>query len=172
MPSEIRDLYTRFYFPYLTFADYAYTLSRCIPNQPLEYRMKIENLRMDQLIAAYRNLRERRDAAKAAFTKEQKPTLDLMQQIEGEVHRRFNVDGANNFSCNAGTACRVTDTSVKVENWPAFFAWVIETQSYDMLEQRAAKTAVTAFVEEKHEVPPGLSIKKDESISIRAPRRG
>lgn len=134
--------------------------------------MDITTLKNDQLIGVYRKLRERRDEAKKAFTESQKPTLELMERIEGELMLRMQDTGTNTFSCDTGTAYRVTNTTVSVKDWSAFLPYVLETQQYDMLERRAAKSAVVEFVDEHKELPPGLAMTQVDEVNIRAPKGG
>lgn len=134
--------------------------------------MELKSLRDDQLIAVYRKLRANRDAAKKRFVEEQKPGLDLMENIEGEVGRRLAERGSTSVSCETGVAYTKIDTTVKTEDWPAFFSFMQKNNEWGLIEQRAAKTPVMEWVEEKKETPPGLSIVRETKVIINAPRRG
>lgn len=133
---------------------------------------QLKSLKVDQLIAVYRKLRDRRDEAKAKFVESQKPTLLLMQSIEGELATRMKDQGTESFKCAVGTAFKKITTTVKVKDWGAFFDFVLKTKSFDMLERRAAKGAVEEYVEANESCPPGLDIEREEEVQIRAPKGG
>jgi len=131
----------------------------------------LKPLRDDQLIAVYRKLREKRDAAKKEFTEKQRPALNLMDRIENELLGRLIERGAKNVSCPTGTAFMKTDTTFKVEDWDAFLPWAMENEEFGMFMRNVAKDAVTEYVESHDgQLPPGLSMKKDTYVNINSPR--
>jgi len=133
---------------------------------------KLKGLKIDQIVAVYRKLRDNRDAAKKKFVEEQKPTLELMEAIEGELLSRMHESGSDSFKCETGTAFKVISTSVTVQDWSAFFEYVMAHKAYDLLVHGAAKTAVADFAEEHEQLPPGVSMSRTTEVQIRAPKGG
>ena len=138
--------------------------------KPQESGKDLKSLRDDQLIAAYRNLRDRRDEAKKQFTESQKPALALMNNIENELLGRLQERGANNVQCKTGTAYIKTDTTYKVEDWQVALTRIIETGAWDMLERRISKEAAAGYHEEHGSPFPGVSMKSEVYVNINAPR--
>jgi len=158
------------------FSPLAYTSQQCMMN-PVSHTegvpMDLKTLKDSQLIAVYRKLREKRDEAKAEFVKAQAPGLKAMTDIEGELLRRMQQDGQNNVSCKGiGVAIRMTDVKIKVENQDEFFKFCLAEHSYEMLDIRAAKKPIEEYIEKHEELPPGLSVTREEYVNIRAPKGG
>jgi hypothetical protein len=129
---------------------------------------KLKALNNDQLIAAYRTMRLRRDEAKKVFNEGQKPLLEAMQVIENIFLQRFEESGETASKTKSGTAYTVTETTVTVKDWGAFLEYVNHNAAWEMLERRASKSAVTEFVEEHGSTPPGLALSQSKKVNIRA----
>ncbi len=90
-----------------------------------------------------------------------------LKQMENWLHNELNKQGLESTKCEHGTAYKVTRTNVKIESWDDFLQFVKDNDMFHMLERRAAKTAVTEFLEAQGELPTGLSINQDVSVNIR-----
>ena len=79
----------------------------------------------------------------------------------------FNETGQESAKTEHGTAYKATRMSTKVSDRDAFLNFVRENEAWEFLESRANKTAVTAYMEENEDVPPGVDVSRISTINIR-----
>ena len=132
--------------------------------------MEVTDLSDNDLIAAYRELRARRDAAKAEFTESQKPTLELMKTLEGEALKRMQNNETTSFKGDAGTAYKSVTNSFTVKDRDAFLGHVRRHDLWDLIDVRAAKAECEAYFSENNELPPGVNGSQRVAANFNAPR--
>jgi hypothetical protein len=122
---------------------------------------------LDQVIGAYRALKERKEA----LAKEQKeamaPILEQMRQCQLWVHQQLLAQGAQNCRTELGSAFLQEDFSATVSDWPALLEWIKANNLWEFLEQRVSKTVVTEYAEHTKTLPPGVNLKSEISCHIR-----
>jgi hypothetical protein len=115
-----------------------------------------------------------RDGKKAAEDK-MKQWLDdhynaRMEQIEAHLMDSLNQLEADSVKTEHGTAFKRIETSVTVATPHDFQRHVIGTQQWELIDFRANKTAVKAFVEANDgALPPGVNMTQTTVLSVRRP---
>lgn len=122
------------------------------------------------LIAEYIALRERKKAAEEQYKAwcEQEFTR-RMDRIETELMAFLNDAGSDSIKTGAGTAFKRIETSVTVADQKEFSRYVISSEAWDLIDFRANKTGVKAFLEENQSLPPGVNYVPATVVSVRKP---
>ena len=123
----------------------------------------------DQLIEMYIDSRNKIDAIQAVADKAILPHKQRMELIGTLMMSRFNERGSSSTKCDTGTAFVEEKDSASLANPAAFFDFVVETESWDLLEKRAAKLAIRNYVNTKKELPPGVNYTIRKEVVFRKP---
>ena len=122
-----------------------------------------------ELIQKYIQIRDKKDE----IAKEQKAVMarinHALTKIEGMLMEQLEASGSESMKTHAGTCYRSIRSSVTVEDREVFLDYVRQHEAWDLLESRAAKKDVEAFLEEHEDIPPGLRIRRDAVINVRRP---
>jgi multidrug efflux pump subunit AcrA (membrane-fusion protein) len=140
-----------------------------LERQVLSYYL--DNEQLDQAISLYIATRDEKEAV----AKQQKETNGAfaftMNRIENWFLKYFDRTGQTSAGVKtAGTAARSTRRKVSVADPDIFFRWVISNDVPEMLEKRASKKAVEAYMESGNELPPGLNTETEYTVQITRPR--
>lgn len=84
------------------------------------------------------------------------PLKEKLLLLEQWITSRAQEDGLENVKTAAGTVYWSNHQKATVANRDAFFSHCQATGAWDLLEARAAKTAVKSFVEAHGTPPPGV----------------
>jgi hypothetical protein len=122
---------------------------------------------VDQVLAAYLELRKQRDELKKSQAEEMAPIQEKMRSCQVWVQKQLQTQGLTNFKGESGIAFLQTDTTVSVKDWDAMFAWIQAQNLWQFLEHRVSKSVVTDYIEATKEVPPGLGISSEVTAHIR-----
>jgi hypothetical protein len=114
--------------------------------------------KVDAVVEKYIQLRDKVKALKEQHKEELKPYVDGMTKLEGHMLGMMQAQGVQNMKTKHGTAYISTTTKPKVENWIDFFEYATSHGYGELIEHRASKSAVDEFLEDKGELPPGISI--------------
>ena len=121
---------------------------------------------LGQLIELYLETRD----AKQALERKQKAHLkkysDVLTRIEGKFLEHLQANGGQAFSTSFATAYLTTKRSAPITDAVAFKGYVIENRAWDMLDWKANVTAVSDFVNDHEELPPGVSLKAHVTVNI------
>ena len=123
--------------------------------------------KINDLVAVYIQLRERKAVAKKGFDEKMRPVNETMVKIENKLLGMMNDTGTDSFKTPDGTAYKTTRTSAKMSDWDSFIAYVLKEEAHELLERRASKAAVQEFKEAHEELPPGISWNEETSVNIR-----
>jgi hypothetical protein len=120
-----------------------------------------------ELIASYLKLRDKKRLLEEEHKKVLAPFNEALGKIELELARIMEETGLDNLPGGGGTAYRTIRSSVTVNDWDTFLAWVTSTGNWHMLEHRASKIAVEEVLDETQTLPPGLSINRAMTVNVR-----
>lgn len=120
-----------------------------------------------ELVKSYVQLRDKRRELDEQHKQKLAKINGLMGQIEARLQQHFNETGAESVRTDEGTAFRTTRTSVRVADPEAFRAFVEANQAWAMLDARANKSAVEAYLDAQGELPPGLDVNRMYAVNIR-----
>jgi hypothetical protein len=122
---------------------------------------------VDEVMAAYIQLREHKEKLKKEHQEILAPVNDQMNKCLAWVQQQLQQQGLQNFKGQSGIAFLQTDVSVSVKDWDAMFEWIKANEAWSFLEKRASKSVVQDYMEAHGEVPPGLAITTSVEAHIR-----
>ena len=120
--------------------------------------MKVSELKTNDLVKVYIQLRDRRAQRKAAYEK-----------IEGILLQRFNEVGIESARTEFGTAYKETKVSATTGDKDAMLEWVLAEPEdrIGFLDVKPNKTAVRAYREQFDDLPPGVNWREEVTINVR-----
>ena len=124
-------------------------------------------MKVDDVIGAYRTLREKKEEIVARHKEELAPINDQMLKCLAWIQQQLQSQGLTNFKGQSGIAFLQTDTSVTVQDREAFFSWVKDNDLFQMLDARASKSVVMDYINQFKEIPPGLGVNSEQTVHIR-----
>lgn len=128
-----------------------------------------DKLTVDQVIAAYMKLRDKKAQIEAETKDKVKDIKTRMEKLEAYIKEKADEDGVTSFKTKHGTAFLSTVDFASIENWDATLDFVINNEAYDILEKRVSKAAVRGYIKEQNEVPPGINYGTRLTVNVRRP---
>lgn len=128
-----------------------------------------DNVTVDQVIAAYMKLREKKSQIEAETKEKVKQVKASMEKLEAWIKEKADQDGVTSFKTKHGTAFLTTTDFAGVENWDDVIEFIKINDAYDMLEKRVSKTAVRGYIKSNNEVPPGINYGTRLDVNVRKP---
>ena len=122
---------------------------------------------VNQVLAAYLQLRAKKEETVKRHKEELAPINDQMQKCLLWVQQQMQAQGLTNFKGPDGIAFLQTDTTISVQDWDATFEWIKANEAWSVLEKRVSKSVVQDFIEAHNEVPPGLKVTSETTAHIR-----
>lgn len=129
----------------------------------------VPTINVDQLVAAYTAIRNARNAAKAAFDKQDAALEEDMIKLRAVILEQMNATGAKSIATEHGTAYRVLKTKPSAADWSAIYGWIMENpERFELLEKRLKPTFIDHYAEE-HDgaIPPGINVHRQYEVSVR-----
>jgi hypothetical protein len=121
----------------------------------------------DDVIKAYLQLRAHKDSVIDRHKSELAPINEQMNKCLLYLQQQLQSMGLQNLKGTSGIAFLQQEVTVKVEDWPAFYAWV-KTQDAEMfLEHRACKSVVQEYAAANDALPPGIGMSSSVEVRIR-----
>lgn len=124
-------------------------------------------MNLDEVVEKYVKLRDRKAALKKKHAEELKPYDDKMALIEAAILKLFQKTGQKSARTDHGTPYISERSNVKLEDRDAFFEFVFANKATEFLPNSVAKPAVTSYIEEHEDLPPGLSMSTELTINVR-----
>jgi predicted peptidase len=87
-------------------------------------------------------------------------------QLESDLMEFMASTGTTQLGSSMGTATMKVSTKFALSNWDQFIKYVVETESFDMLQKRISSKAVGERLAAEEEVP-GIQGVQVYSVSIR-----
>jgi hypothetical protein len=79
----------------------------------------------------------------------------------------FQKSGQTSAKSDDGIAFLHSRNSDKVVDRAAYLEYVVENDLLDLLEARVSSTALTQFIEEHNDLPPGVTRTSEQTIQVR-----
>lgn len=130
----------------------------------------MSNMRIDDLVAKYVQLRDTKAAMKKQFESKVAPLDDAMKKIEAVLLNASNTLGTDSFKTGSGTAYVSVKTSASIGDWDAyqnFLNTLPEEERWYYLDKRPAKSAIDQYREDHNDVPPGINWSERRTINVR-----
>lgn len=122
------------------------------------------------LIAKYREIRDKKEALEKAQKEALKPYKDGLETIANYLLKLMHEQNVTSFKCEHGTAFQKTTMSVHTADKEALFKFVEETGSFDLLTAAVSKDTLQVFLDEHNDTPPpGVDVKFFTEVQVRKP---
>lgn len=128
---------------------------------------ELNTMTAEQVVATYIRLRDQKAELKAKQAEELKPYDEALFKIEQHMLNTLQSAGMESTRTASGTAYIMTRSSVSVADKSAFLDHVKANMDFDLLDIKANKTAVEAYLANKQELPPGVNIRRDITVGFR-----
>lgn len=122
---------------------------------------------VEQLTAGFVALRNKVQDEQKALDEKMKPFREQMEVFRTALQAKLHEAGANSMKTASGTPYLTSKSAWKVVDWEEFFSFVNETQEPDFLVKNVSGTAADAWLEKTGKMPPGLEMKKVETLNVR-----
>lgn len=125
-------------------------------------------MKMDDLVATYIKIRDKKSRLKTRYDEEKAKYDKVQDLIEAELLKQFGALGIDSIKTPAGTAYTSVTTSVSIQNWDAYKAFLLAQEDpFMFVERRASKEAVEQFRAANDDLPPGLNWSATKSVNFR-----
>lgn len=127
-----------------------------------EVKAKVEK-RVQQYIQvrdALKKMDEEHDAKR-------KPLVELQNVLTGWLQEFLENAGIESMRTSEGTAYASTRYTASLADPEAFMKFVLDNQSFDLLDRKANVTAVRDYVDEKGSLPPGVNLSAIKTVGVR-----
>lgn len=115
----------------------------------------------------YKELEAECDRIDAEASQKKAPIKRLMADIEKWFALRAQEEGLKSIQTVEGTVYWTTHHSASVAEPQVFKEYVIQNNAFDLIEIRAAKLAVKAFIEGHGSAPPGVNFTSRKVFNLR-----
>jgi hypothetical protein len=122
---------------------------------------------LNDLIRDYVKARDLKKEMADRHKAEIAPINDVLDQIESVILNFLNESGQESAATKSGTAYITKRESFTVEDPAAFREFVEGLGDTTFFESRASKEAVTAYLQETGELPPGLKYSAMVTVGVR-----
>ncbi len=123
-----------------------------------------------EMISAYIQLRDRKEALDAEYSRRVAAVKAIMAEIEARLRTALNDANAASIRTDAGTVFTAMQTSVRTVDPGVFRRFVIDSGAWNLIETRPSKPAVEAWLAEQGELPPGVDISRTSVVRVNRPR--
>lgn len=121
----------------------------------------------DTVIAEFVALRDERSVLKERYESQDKVLKDGMATREAWLLEKLSTDNLESIRTDAGTAYTQTKSRYNVTDWNGYWNWLGENKRFDLLEKRPAQGALAKMQEEGEEMPPGLNVYRERTVTVR-----
>lgn len=120
----------------------------------------------DTAVEKYLQLKHQIEQIDAEASKSKAPLKEQMGLIEAWITAKAQEEGLPTVNAKHGTAYWSTHTACSVADVGAFREFAIN-ECPDLLETRASRTAVTAYLEHHKQLPPGVNYSTRKVFNVR-----
>jgi len=121
----------------------------------------------NRLVRAYINMREARRDLKREFEQRDADLKEKMSRIEAALIAGLSETGADSVRTNSGTVFITEVSKASVADWSALADWIVQNNAVEFLEQRVKSTAVSEYLEQTGELPPGVNLHRERVVRVR-----
>ena len=125
---------------------------------------------IDKRADQYVKLRDLIADVREKHKKELAPYLETLAQLNAAILQHLNEIGAESVKTKSGTVHKTAKKSATIADMSAFWAYVVATGDWDLLDKKANVTAVDTFIKEKGIPVPGVNFSSHFEVGVRRPR--
>jgi hypothetical protein len=122
---------------------------------------------IDMMVEQYVKMRDGLAAADEAHKLKTEAARKWLQDQNTRLLARLEQLGVDSAATPHGTAYRKTKKTANIADASAFRRFVIGGEHWDIVDWKANAPAVTAFLEENNELPPGLNFNVFTDVGVR-----
>jgi hypothetical protein len=123
---------------------------------------------IDQVIAKYIELRDRKAQLKAEYEAKVAPVQEAMDKAEAFILQKMEETGVTSFKTDAGTAYATIRTSASLADWDLFREFLAQQEDpFVFLDRRVNKTAIEEYTKDKQDLPPGFNWRVERTVGFR-----
>lgn len=126
--------------------------------------------KMEEYVAAYRALRDKRAELKKAYEEKDRPLKDKMDEIAAYLTGALEQVGATSMKTPAGSVRLVEKQKAICHDWAAFHAWVEENHAAHVLHRRISVKDLLATCEQLGTAAPAVTVETTKSVTVTKPR--
>ena len=128
----------------------------------------VDGVPIAKLTKAYIRLREARADAKARFDAEDKALREQQDKVKSTLLQYCKEQGVESVRTSEGVFYRTVRKRYWTNDWPSMHKFILDHQIPEFFEKRLNQGVVADFLEEHpDEVPPGLNVNSEYSLSVR-----
>jgi hypothetical protein len=121
-------------------------------------------------VGQYVKLRDLMSERKEAHKKELEPLALAMAELEEMMLAQLNSVSADSLATKSGTFYKTKKESASVADMEAFWAYVVATGSWELIDRKANVTGCREFIEQKIDAgnpPPGVNFSSINKVNVR-----
>lgn len=122
---------------------------------------------MNALVSRYIELRDLKAQMKAKHDEELAPVQTAMDRLESALLAHMQTNSSTAIKTKAGTAYITEATTASVADWDAFFTFVRQNESWQLLAHSVSKKAIEEYAQSEGALPPGLNYSATRKVGIR-----
>ena len=127
-------------------------------------------MNIDEAIAAYLKLRNKKESMEAELKQKTDSITKLMTKLEQFLMEECDKQGVDSFKTDSGTAFLKEADYASVEDWDAVLEFIEKNKAYEFLTKKVNKIPVREYIEENGgALPPGMTYGMRRGLSVRIP---
>lgn len=124
---------------------------------------------MNHRVGQYVQLRDLKAEITERHKEELKPITELMEALEGLMQQGLQAVNAESLRTDNGTVTASMKMAASVADMDTFWAHVVTSGNFDLLDKKANLTAVKDYVEKHGVPPPGVNFSTFNKVGVRRP---
>jgi hypothetical protein len=124
-------------------------------------------MKISELVAKYVQLRDKKAEYKGEYEAKVAKIEETLGKIECKLLEVFEQTGMDSVKTEFGTAYKSVRSSASVADRDAFMAYVKANDEWQLVDIRAAKTAVEQFKDVNNDLPPGVNWREERVVNFR-----
>lgn len=130
--------------------------------------MTDEQVQLDKVAKVYVKIRDKRSELKKAYEAEDLKLKEQLEVIDSFLLNTLMDLGVESARTKYGTIYKSIAVKPNCEDWTSFYEFIKENDAFDALERRVKKSfIVTYMTDNKDELPPGITVQKEWTVTIR-----
>ena len=122
---------------------------------------------MDDLVAAYINIRDARKKLEDEYNAADEVLKNDLTQLETEFLKVCNDINANSINTAHGTVMRQMKERFFCTDWDGFYQFVMDHKIPQVLEKRIHQGNFKEFYSTLEALPPGVNVMREYGITVR-----
>jgi hypothetical protein len=124
---------------------------------------------VDKMIQAFVMLRDKRSLLKQEFEAADNALKDKQATVKTWLAKQMETLNSDQLSSRGiGTAYRSIKRRFNAIDWPSVWGFIKDNDRFDMMQKRLGEKAVSDYLDETGELPPGIDMFQEYEINVRS----